>query len=245
MTSIDSVIQRSQQQQSGIRNLLYCKKLITANGFENFTNFFRAMPFVYKTDLGKIIYNRRNQLREIEYGGHTFVVKSYQIPHLINRLVYGFLRPSKARRSYEYAEMLVHQGFGSPQPVAYYTERFLGLFFGRSYFVSLKSECPYTYEDVMHHRIAHEEDVLKAIGQTTARLHNAGMIHMDYSRGNILIGFNAEGDVKIELIDLNRIRFRKISVKEGLANLFERLPADERQHSIMEKAYLEARRSGI
>lgn len=241
MTSIDSVIQRSQQQQSGIRNLLYCKKLITANGFENFTNFFRAMPFVYKTDLGKIIYNRRNQIREIEYGGYSFIIKSYKIPHFINRLVYGLLRPSKAKRSYEYAEMLRLKGFGSPQSVAHYSERFLGILFGRSYFVSLKSECPYTYEDVMHHRIAHEEDVLKAIGQTTARLHNAGMIHMDYSRGNILIGFDKEGKVNIELIDLNRIRFRKISLKEGLDNLFERLPTDEYQHAIMEKAYLENR----
>jgi hypothetical protein len=241
MTSIDSVIQRSQQQQSGIRNLLYCKKLIAANGFENFTNFFRAMPFVYKTDLGKIIYNRRNQIREIEYGGYSFIIKSYKIPHLINRLVYGLLRPSKAKRSYEYAEMLRLKGFGSPQPVAHYSERFLGILFGRSYFVSLKSECPYTYEDVMHHRIAHEEDVLKAIGQTTARLHNAGMIHMDYSRGNILIGIDKEGKVNIELIDLNRIRFRKISLKEGLDNLFERLPTDEHQHAIMEKAYLENR----
>lgn len=241
MIHLDTVIQQSQELQSGFRNLLYHKSLVMADGFQAYDGFCRALPAIYRTGLGKIIYNRRNQLREIEYGGHTFVVKSYQIPHLINRLVYGFLRPSKARRSYEYAEMLVHQGFGSPQPVAYYTERFLGLFFGRSYFVSLKSECPYTYEDVMNHRIEREDEVLQAIGQTTARLHNAGMIHMDYSRGNILIGFNAEGDVKIELIDLNRIRFRKISVKEGLANLFERLPADERQHSIMEKAYLEAR----
>ena len=126
MIHLDTVIQQSQELQSGFRNLLYHKSLVMADGFQAYDGFCRALPAIYRTGLGKIIYNRRNQLREIEYGGHTFVVKSYQIPHLINRLVYGFLRPSKARRSYEYAEMLVHQGFGSPQPVAYYTERFLG-----------------------------------------------------------------------------------------------------------------------
>ena len=53
--------------------------------------------------------------------------------------------------------------------------------------------------------------------------------------------YDKEGKVNIELIDLNRIRFRKISLKEGLDNLFERLPTDEHQHAIMEKAYLESR----
>lgn len=217
------------------------RSLFVAGEFEQCREFFSSLPEIFQTDRGRIIYNRRNQLRELSFNGHDFVVKSYQVPHFVNRLVYGLLRPSKAKRSYEYAEMLLKMGIGSPQPVAYLTERFLGFFFGRSYFVSLKSECPYTYEDVMNHRVPNEEEVLKAIGKVTARLHNAGLIHMDYSRGNILIGFDNEGKVKIELIDLNRIRFRKISMKEGLANLFERLPADDRQHAVMKDAYMALR----
>lgn len=224
-----------------LHRLVYPSKLKVAAGFGDCADFFRAMPAIFSTPRGEIIHDRRNQLRRMSYGGHRFVVKSYKVPHLVNRLVYGMFRPCKAKRAFEYAELLRRQGIGSPRPVAYYTERLFGVFFGKSYFVSLESECPYTYEDVMHHRVEREDEVLQAIGELTARLHNAGMVHMDYSRGNILIGFGPGGEVRLELIDLNRIRFRTLSVKEGLNNLFERLPVDCHQHAVMKKAYIHGR----
>lgn len=224
-----------------LHRLVYPSKLKVAAGFGDCADFFHAMPAIFSTPRGEIIHDRRNQLRRMSYGGHRFVVKSYKVPHPVNRLVYGMFRPCKAKRAFEYAELLRRQGIGSPRPVAYYTERLFGVFFGKSYFVSLESECPYTYEDVMHHRVEREDEVLQAIGKLTARLHNAGMVHMDYSRGNILIGFGPGGEVRLELIDLNRIRFRTLSVKEGLNNLFERLPVDCHQHTVMKKAYIHGR----
>ena len=86
-----------------------------------------------------------------------------------------------------------------------------------------------------------EEDYLKAIGLTTARLHNAGMIHHDYSRGNLLLGKNAEGKACVELIDLNRLRFHEISMDEGCQNFAERLPATDVQRHTMAEAYAKER----
>ena len=86
-----------------------------------------------------------------------------------------------------------------------------------------------------------EEDFLKAIGLTTARLHNAGMIHHDYSRGNLLLGKNAEGKACVELIDLNRLRFHEISIDEGCQNFAERLPATNVQRHTMAEAYAKER----
>ena len=222
-----------------LRNLFFHRHLTLMEGYEDCEDFFRAMPAIFNTNRGKIIYNRRNQLREMTFNNHDFVVKSFHVPHLLNRLVYGFLRPSKARRSYEYALKLQSVGLGTPQPVAYYNERFLGLLFGKSYFVSLRSKLPYTYNDIMEGKFSHDEEkrCLQAIANYTARLHDAGMIHRDYSRGNIL--FNLDGDV--EIIDLNRIRFHEISLEEGLANFAERLPASDEQRRIMVETYTEKR----
>ena len=139
--------------------------------------------------------------------------------------------------------LLQQHGIGVPTPVAYYSERFLGLFFGRSYYVSLLSTLPYTYNDIVNGNLSpsDEEDFLKAIGLTTARLHNAGMIHHDYSRGNLLLGKNAEGKACVELIDLNRLRFHEISMDEGCQNFAERLPATNVQRHTMAEAYAKER----
>ena len=50
----------------------------------------------------------------------------------------------------------------------------------------------------------------------------------------------ADGTVRVEIIDLNRIRFRKIGLEEGCKN-FERLPMNEEIVSIMASPYAAAR----
>lgn len=213
----------------------------TDSAFSACRSWVERLPEIFSTDEGKVIRKARNELREMSVGGQTVIVKSFAIPNLLNRLIYGTLRKSKAERSFCYAQLLRAHGIGSPQPVAWMAQREGGLL-SRSYYVSLKSACPYTFADVMAGKVEREADVLTAIACTTARLHGAGMIHKDYSRGNILIGFASDGSVQIELIDLNRIRFRRnISIQQGLSNLFERLPVTPQQRQLMQQAYLDAR----
>ena len=187
---------------------------------------------------GKVIYKGRNELREMVCQGVTMVVKEFRIPNIVNQLAYGILRPSKAKRSYEYAHMLMKNGIGTPEPVGYYTER-NGLLFGRSYYACLKSECPYTYVHLMNGDYPNQERVLKAIARLTAQIHELGWIHKDYSRGNILFKETPE-EVKLEIIDLNRIRFQKIDMVKGCKN-FERLPGNPQMLRIMADEYAKAR----
>lgn len=187
---------------------------------------------------GKVIYKGRNELREMEYEGITIVVKAFRQPNLVNRIAYGLVRPSKASRSYSYAQMLLSKGIGTPEPVAFHTQR-SGFFFGRSFYACLKSECPHTYVRLMGGDYPRQERVLKAIARVTARFHDLGWIHRDYSRGNILFHETPEG-VKIEIIDLNRIRFRKVDMEEGCRN-FERLPGTPEMLRIMAEEYAQAR----
>ena len=228
---------------NGIHRFLYPRHLTVADEFSQAKDFFLALPSIFQTSRGEVIYKRRNEIRRLSYGGCDYVVKAFHRPNLLNRIVYGFLRPSKAKRSYHYSLLLQQHGIGVPTPVAYYSERFLGLFFGRSYYVSLLSKLPYTYNDIINGNLSSsdETDFLRAIGQTTARLHNAGMVHHDYSRGNLLLGRNDEGKACVELIDLNRLRFHEISMEEGCQNFAERLPATNAQRHTMAEAYAKER----
>ena len=61
-----------------------------------------------------MIYKGRNELKEFDVEGKKLIVKSYQLPHLLNRIIYNFFRASKAKRSYSYALMLRKLGIGSP-----------------------------------------------------------------------------------------------------------------------------------
>lgn len=221
-----------------IYRLFHPRKVHVDTGFCTLTNYIKALPALFKYDSGTVIYKGRNELREMDWYGTKVVIKSFRVPNLINRIAYGVFRSSKAQRSFEYAEMLRREGIGSPTPVAYYTER-NGLLFTRSYYVSLKSECPYSYVNLMRGDFPGQEEILRAIARTTAALHEKGYLHKDYSRGNILFRHTDKG-VEVEIIDLNRIRFRTVDMEEGCRN-FERLPGTPEMFAILADEYAKAR----
>ena len=215
------------------------RKSVTVNPkYAHLKQYLEKMPEHWDNQEGKVIYKGRNELREIEIEGVTMVVKAFRKPNMVNQLAYGILRPSKAKRSYEYAQMLLERGFGTPEPIGYYTER-NGLLFGRSFYACLKSTCNFTYVHLMDGSYPNQERVLKAIARLTARFHEQGWMHKDYSRGNILFQETPE-DVKLEIIDLNRIRFKKVDMETGCKN-FERLPGTPEMLRILAKEYAEAR----
>lgn len=221
-----------------IYRLFHPRKVYVNTGFCTLASYVKVLPALFKYGSGTVIYKGRNELREMDWQGTKVVIKSFRVPNLINRIAYGVFRSSKAQRSFEYAEMLRREGIGSPAPVAYYTER-NGLLFTRSYYVCLKSECPYSYVNLMRGDFPGQEEILRAIARTTAALHEKGYLHKDYSRGNILFRCTDKG-VEVEIIDLNRIRFRTVDMEEGCRN-FERLPGTPEMFAILADEYARAR----
>lgn len=201
--------------------------------------FVKSLTSRFLNGEGVVIHKGRNELRRMECEGQTFVVKSFHQPHLINRFIYGVFRASKSKRSYMYAQRFLEIGVGTPQPVAWMDER-SGLLFNRSYYVSCLSPCTHTYSDLFDKQIDYVEDVVRAIGRTTAILHENGYVHKDYGRGNILFQKQADGEVKIEIVDLNRMRLGHVSMRTGCKN-FERLPATPQMHRCMAEEYAKVR----
>ena len=189
-------------------------------------NFFRSETQVgnYSDwEKGEIIYAKRNTLRR--YNG--FISKQFATPSLWRGIMYGWFCPSKAKRSFEYAHRLDTL---TPQPIAYREVHYCGVL-RESWYVCQESECKYTFNDLIHNKtFPNRELILQAIGRFTAELYLRGVFHQDYSGGNIL--FNEDGS-KIEIIDLNRIKFySKMPLKKGL-QLFERLNIDKEALSIL------------
>ncbi len=177
---------------------------------------------------GTIIHKGRNELRV--YG--DVVIKQFGIPSLGKRIWYGFFGCSKARRSYENALRL---GSLTPQPIAYREVYWFGCL-RESYYVCALSDCKGTFNDLIGHpEYPQREEILAAIGRFTAELHRLGAWHKDYSGGNIL--FN-EKTKKIELIDLNRMRWKL--PKRPLMQ-FERLNIDRDALQTMVSAYAQSR----
>lgn len=206
--------------------------------YSHLADFIKVLPAHFKNGEGTVIYKGRNELREFEREGINLVVKSFCTPNIINRIVYGLFRSSKAERSYRYAEMFLKSGIGTPVPIGYYTER-AGLLFSKSYYVCLKSECPYTYRDFKVRTFPRCREILQTIARITARIHEAGYLHNDYSAGNILFRDDRE-QIEVEVIDLNRMSFGKVDMVKGCKN-FERLPGTDEMLSVLANTYAEAR----
>lgn len=205
--------------------------------FKELNQFIHSLPDTFENQ-GEVIRKIRNEIRLIKTGRYELVVKSYKIPNALNKIIYGTLRKSKAERAYEYAELLLSRGIGSPTPVAYITER-KNLLFNRSFFVSLRSECLYDYYNLFERDFERIESILRAVGKTTAQMHKNNFFHDDYTGGNILFNDSKE-EIHIELIDLNRMSFKKIDIKQGCKN-FEKLRATKKMLEIMGEAYAKER----
>lgn len=201
--------------------------------------FMLSLPKRFLNNEGTLIHDGRNQLRCLQHDGRDYVVKEHPQPNIVNRLVYGTLRPAKTTRAYHNALKLQKIGVGTPQPIGYLNIH-NGLTFGKSYFVTLQSSCPHRYYDLFTSHIDYEDDVFIAVGKLTGKMHENHLLHKDYSLGNILFKRNEDRSIYLELIDLNRMYFGIIDMHRGCKN-FERLPGDEHSFRIMAKAYAEVR----
>ena len=206
--------------------------------WSRFINFFRCEKQVGQFDHwneGNIIHNKRNILRVFE----DTVIKSFAIPPLWRGIIYGLCTKSKARRSYEYASRMSNL---TPAPIAYREVRVCGVLRESAYVCEL-SKAQYTFNDLIGNKTFPNRDtILQAIGRFTAVLHQQGILHRDYSGGNIL--FNEDGSL-VQVIDLNRIRFAKQLCRQQRLQNFERLNIDREALRTMVTAYAQTMQEDV
>ena len=188
------------------------------------------MLFAQSTE---VLYQKRNTIKVVE---GEFVVKSFAVPSLFKRLIYTIFS-SKARRSFIYAQRL---GEMTPKPVTYLETRKNGLLH-ESYYISRISPCTHVLKEVIKDvNFPQRDAIFAAFGRFTAQLHEKGMLHADYSMGNVLFEPTDDGAV-FQIVDLNRMRFgQRINCQIGCRN-FERIDTDQHALSTIARSYAQAR----
>lgn len=185
------------------------------------------------------IYRGRNRVVKLTRCGRDINIKAFRKPNVLNRYVYGTLRESKARRSFEFASRLRCLGFDTPEPLAY-IEVCDGRRFGDSYYLSQQLE---GFRDM---RVIDDADdramLADQLGALMARMHDAGVWMKDFSQGNVLRRRTGRKQhYEFFLVDINRMEFGVTSRRKLMTN-FRTITDDMSFLRILVRAY--ARHSG-
>lgn len=197
-----------------------------------------GIPQVFESS-GEYVYGgKRNLIKRLQVAGLDLNVKRYKVPSLFNKIVYTFFRKPKGKRAFIYPQRLLDAGIETPQPVAYIEERKHGLIHN-SYFISLQSAYRYNFYQFGNARAEDCVGVIRAFVRFTARVHEAGILHHDYSPGNILFD-KIDGTYHFCLVDINRMSFGQVDIKKGCAN-FARLWGQPAFFGLLAREYAKAR----
>ena len=168
---------------------------------------------------------KRNIIKLFELDGITINIKSFKIPNLVNKIAYKYFRKSKARRSFEYATILLEKGIGTPEPVAF-LENYNWIGLNDSYYVSEHLECDLTYRELVEiPTYPDNENILRQFTQFSFHLHENGVEFLDHSPGNTLIKKSVDDKYEFFLVDLNRMNFHeKMDFDQRMKNLSRLTP---------------------
>ena len=187
-------------------------------------------------DSYETIHKARNELKIIELKGQKCVVKSFKVPHFINRIAYTFFRDGKAKKSFSNAIKLFDLNISTPEPIGV-IEFFSSSLLSESYFITLYQPYDFTIREVFHHKVDDVENILKQFAAFTYNLHQKGVWHVDYSLGNILITKQENREYIFSLVDINRMVFKPIPVAQGLKNFNKFWPKYKTDLDVIAKEY--------
>ena len=223
---------------------IYSKKmkLVVRPEYNHLKDWIKEIPSFFSIQ-GETIYKARNELKVFDTDFGKIVVKSFRIPHIINRFAYSFLRVSKAERSYVYSLEILKRGFKTPQPIAY-IELFKTGMLTESYYISAYSDNLLMRNFNFIKKLTEEDaEIVKAFAHFTARLHENGIYHTDYSNGNILYKKEDE-NIFFDLIDVNRVQFNKVT-EEMAYKAFHRMDLSIEMIEIVAREYAMQRRMDV
>jgi len=177
----------------------------------------------YFSNVDTLIWDRRNKIKVVTFETEEVVVKSFKVPHIINRIAYTFFRDSKAKKSYD--NSLKIAAF-VPRAIGYVSFTKYGLLYD-SYFLSEAYHYDLTIREPLTQENYKDKELLfDTFARFTHSLHEVGIEHLDYSPGNILIKKKADG-YEFKLIDINRMQFRELSTEDRIENFSKLWAKDE------------------
>ena len=170
---------------------------------------------------GELIKDSRNTVKVFKIDDLQINIKRFKRPNFVNRLVYSFFRSTKACRSFLYANKLLDYDILTPDPIAYF-ENSKCFILNDSFYVCKNIDYDFDMKHVFENKQLESRDkLIKKFVLFTHKLHENGVIFLDHSTSNTIIK-KVDGDYKLFLIDLNRMKFKKMTFEDRLKN-FKRL----------------------
>lgn len=179
----------------------------------------------------------RNVIKSFDLDGETINIKSFRVPKAFNSFVYKYIRKSKARRSFEYAERLLLNAIRTPQPIAY-IENHTAFGLKESYYISRHIDYDFDFRVLIHDPLfENRKEILEQFAEFAFQLHEHNVNFLDHSPGNTLI-IKRDKKYDFYLIDLNRMRFESMDLDKRMENL-KRLWLSKQMIHIISKRYAE------
>ncbi len=190
--------------------------------YEHLRTFIGQLPEKMDSEGIYVYGGRRNLIKRFDApDGTQLNVKRYKIPSFPSNIIYsaGWRLP-KGERAFRYPSILLARGIETPVAVAYIEDRTFGVL-RHSWFVSI--QCPYSHR--LYEMGDAEESVYmplaKSLAAYCAHMHEQGVMHLDFSPGNVLWEKTGDG-YRFSIVDINRMRFGEVSMAEGCRS-FSRL----------------------
>lgn len=172
---------------------------------------------------GELLFKgSRNTIKIFDVNGKKVNVKSFKKPSFFKKIIYKYLRESKAKRSFLNAEFLIQNGFLTPVPYGFIEKSdWLGI--TNSFYFCEHLENAFPLEKVVDNlEYPNRNFILKNYANYFFNLHEKGIEFIDNSLGNTLI-IEDNNQFYFYLIDLNRLNTnKKLSIDERMKN-FARL----------------------
>jgi hypothetical protein len=193
--------------------------------YQKYQKTFEKLLFNFKNEGILIGTDKRNAIKYFDIDGDKINIKSFKSPNFVNKIVYRYFRKSKARRSFEFAQLLLNNGFGTPEPMAY-LENYDTIGLTSSYYFSRQKENVFMFRvAIFDTNFKDREQITRAYTRFFFNLHEKGIEFVDNTSGNTLIEKTQQG-YSFYLVDLNRMNFHNnMSIKQRIEN-FSKLTLD-------------------
>ncbi len=189
----------------------------------------------FQDETNIVMFDKRNIIKVTKYNDKKYVIKSFKIPHLLNKIVYRFFRDSKAKRSYENSVKLLELNINTPKPIGYIEFNTL-IFFKESFYVSEFFDYDFEIRAVFENlEFKNRENILKKFVEFSYDLHNKGVYHIDYSPGNILVKC-INNEYLFYIIDVNRMKFINFDIDLRMKSM-SKLTFNQEDNAFMANYY--------
>lgn len=185
--------------------------------------------------LGDTVYQARNEIKLLTLPEGKVVIKAFGKIFWFNRFAYAWLRPSKAKRSFDYALELQKRGVDTPAPIGYLECYRAGLIRENMYLYHYSPRTNDLRELLRDENYPDRDLLLQTLARYAGSLIRRGVYHRDFSPGNVLFIRDQQG-YQFTLIDINRIHFGPVSPKKRY-RIFRRLMTDEHALGVLADAF--------